>query len=94
MTIAYNSAYIKTETLNLTFAQQAVIVYFDAERMIMVSSETPNDACPSGRVVKPPAAVLACAYMVVQFNRRNNGRVGYRLPNIPCPPWSVLGDGR
>jgi len=31
MTIAYNSAYIQTETLNLTFARQAVIVYFDSE---------------------------------------------------------------
>ena len=30
MTIACNSAYIQTETLNFTFAQQAVIVYFDA----------------------------------------------------------------
>jgi len=28
MTIAYNSAYIQTETLNFTFA----CVYFDAER--------------------------------------------------------------
>jgi len=31
MTIAYNSTYVQTETLNFTFAQQAVIVYFDAE---------------------------------------------------------------
>jgi len=31
MTIAYNSAYIQTETLNFTFARQAVIVYSDAE---------------------------------------------------------------
>jgi len=31
MTIACNSAYIQTETLNFTFAQQAVIVYFDAD---------------------------------------------------------------
>jgi len=30
MKIAYNSAYIQTETLNFTFVQQAVIVYFDA----------------------------------------------------------------
>jgi len=28
MTIAYNCAYIQIETLNCTFAQQAVIVYF------------------------------------------------------------------
>jgi len=28
MTIAYNSAYVQTETLNFTFALQAVIVYF------------------------------------------------------------------
>jgi len=28
MKIACNSAYVQTETLNLTFAQQAVIVYF------------------------------------------------------------------
>jgi len=26
MTIAYNSAYVQTETLNFTFAQQAIIV--------------------------------------------------------------------
>jgi len=32
MTIACNSAYIQTETLNVTFAWQAVIVYFDAKR--------------------------------------------------------------
>jgi len=44
MTIAYNSAYIQTETLNFTFAQQAVIVYFDVKCwllmyiMIMASS--------------------------------------------------------
>jgi len=31
MTIAYISAYIQTETLNFTFTQQAVIVYFDDE---------------------------------------------------------------
>jgi len=30
MTVAYNSAYIQTETLNFTFARQAIIVYFDA----------------------------------------------------------------
>ena len=29
MTIAYNSAYVQTEILNFTLAQQAVIVYFD-----------------------------------------------------------------
>jgi len=28
MKIDYNSAYIQKETFNLTFAQQAVIVYF------------------------------------------------------------------
>jgi len=28
MKIAYNSAYVQIETLNFTFAQQAVIVYF------------------------------------------------------------------
>jgi len=32
MTIVYNSAYAQTETLNFTFAWQAVIVHFDAER--------------------------------------------------------------
>jgi len=32
MTIAYNSAYVQTETLNFTFAGQAIIVYFDAKR--------------------------------------------------------------
>jgi len=26
--IAYNSAYVQTETLNFTFARQAIIVYF------------------------------------------------------------------
>jgi len=31
MTIAYNSAYIQTETLNFTFARQAINVYFDAK---------------------------------------------------------------
>jgi len=31
MTIAVNSAYVQTETLNFTFARQAVIVYFDAD---------------------------------------------------------------
>jgi len=30
MTIAYNSAYVQTESLNFTFARHAVIVYFDA----------------------------------------------------------------
>ena len=28
MKIAYNSAYVHTETLNFTFAWQAIIVYF------------------------------------------------------------------
>jgi len=28
MKIAYNSAHVQTETLNFTFARQAVIVYF------------------------------------------------------------------
>jgi len=36
MTIAYNSAYVQTETLNFTFARQAVIVYFDAERWVLM----------------------------------------------------------
>jgi len=31
MTIIYNSAYVQIETLNFTFAQQAVIVYLDAD---------------------------------------------------------------
>jgi len=31
MTIAYNSAYVQTETLNFTFTLQVIIVYFDAE---------------------------------------------------------------
>ena len=31
MTTAYNSSYDQIETLNFTFAWQAVIVYFDAE---------------------------------------------------------------
>jgi len=30
MTITYNSACVQTETLNFTFARQAMIVYFDA----------------------------------------------------------------
>ena len=36
MTITYNSAYVQTETLNFIFVQQAVIVYFDAERWIVM----------------------------------------------------------
>jgi len=35
MTIAYNFAYVQIETLNFTFARQAVIVYFDAERGVL-----------------------------------------------------------
>jgi len=31
MTIAYNSAYVQTESLNFKFTRQGVIVYFDAE---------------------------------------------------------------
>jgi len=34
MTIACNSAYVQTETLNFTFAWKTVIVYFDAEHQI------------------------------------------------------------
>ena len=36
MTIAYNPAYYQTETLNFTFAQQAVIVNFDAKCWILM----------------------------------------------------------
>jgi len=36
MTITYNSAYVQTETLNFTFARQADIVYFDAERCVLM----------------------------------------------------------
>jgi len=36
MTIASNSAYVQTETINLTFTRQAVIVYFDAECRILM----------------------------------------------------------
>jgi len=36
MTTACNSAYIQTETLNFTFARQAVIVYFDAKCRILM----------------------------------------------------------
>jgi len=36
MTIAYNYAYVQTETLNFTFAQQALIVYVDAERQVLM----------------------------------------------------------
>ena len=32
MTIASNSAYVQTETLNFTFVWQVIIVYFDAKR--------------------------------------------------------------
>jgi len=32
MTITFNTTYVQTKTLNFTFAQQAVIVYFDAQR--------------------------------------------------------------
>jgi len=38
MTIAYNSAYIETETLNST---QAIIVYFDVERWILMLAYWP-----------------------------------------------------
>jgi len=31
MTIAYNSAYVQTETLNLTFTWEAVILMLNAE---------------------------------------------------------------
>jgi len=34
MTITYNN-YVQTETLNFTFAWQAVIVYFDAQHWIL-----------------------------------------------------------
>jgi len=36
MTITHNSAYVQTETLNFTFARQAVIVYFDSERWVLM----------------------------------------------------------
>jgi len=36
MTIAYNSAYVQTETLNFTFTWQAIIVYFDDECWILM----------------------------------------------------------
>ena len=36
MTIAYNSAYVQTETLNFTFARQIIIVYFDAKRWVLM----------------------------------------------------------
>jgi len=36
MTIAYNSVYIQTKTLHFTFARQYVIVYYDAERWILM----------------------------------------------------------
>jgi len=36
MTIAYNSAYIQTETLNFTFAQQAAIMYFAADTSALI----------------------------------------------------------
>jgi len=32
MTIACNSAYVQTKTLNFTITRQTVIVYFDAKR--------------------------------------------------------------
>jgi len=38
MTTAYNSAYAQTESLNFTFARQAVIVYFDAERWVLTQA--------------------------------------------------------
>ena len=40
MTIAYNSAQVQTETLNFTFARQAVIVYFEAEQRIQQAVRT------------------------------------------------------
>jgi len=36
MAIAYNSAYVQIETLNFTFARQAVTVYFDAKRWVLM----------------------------------------------------------
>jgi len=36
MAIAGNSAHVHTETLNFTFAWQAVIVYFDAKCQILM----------------------------------------------------------
>jgi len=36
MAIASSFAYVQTEALNFTFARQAVIVYFDAERWILM----------------------------------------------------------
>jgi len=36
MTIACNSAYIQTETLNFIFVRQVVIVYFDAKCQILM----------------------------------------------------------
>jgi len=36
MTMAYNSAYVHTETLNFTLARQAFIVYFDAEHWLLL----------------------------------------------------------
>jgi len=36
MTIAYNSAYIQTESFNFTLAWQAIIVYSDAECWILM----------------------------------------------------------
>ena len=36
MTIAYNSAYVQTETLNFTFARHVVMVYFDVECWILM----------------------------------------------------------
>jgi len=36
VTIACNSAYVQTETLNFTFTRQAIIMYFDAECQILM----------------------------------------------------------
>jgi len=45
MTIAYNSAYVQTETLNFTFAWQTVIVHFDAECWILMKAYQPMVCC-------------------------------------------------
>jgi len=43
MTITYNSAYVQTETLNFTFAQQAIIVHFDAQHWVLTAQSIENE---------------------------------------------------
>jgi len=69
MTIAYNSAYVQTETLNFTFARQAVIVYFAADMSALTVRKfwsmfyplmVHTSACPQVRILHA-AATAPCS---------------------------------